>query len=182
MKFSWLFIFCVLTLALVTAATATAKDKKSDQPHRKPSTAAERERLVRIAKAVEQNPLTTNMSEDLDWARNFIGEAPDIAVYMCPKTVGFLRTEGYRFGPALEQLAALEGARFAIEHPENKDPNAQQLAMVEGTLRGYENLIKETPEAGSTQVEIMIAKRDSGTLAAFMKDACPVGPSAAKPQ
>lgn len=159
--------------ALIACLLCAGSAQDSVQPApRGPSTAAERERFVRIAKALEANPVAIDMAEDREWARVFIDQVPDIGVHVCSASTDYLSAPNYAYGPALRFLAILAGGRFAIENPANRDPNAQAVAMVEGTLRGYEALLKNDPGAANLRVETMIAKRDSDMLADYIRKAC----------
>ncbi len=140
---------------------------------RGPSTQEERDRLVRVAKALEEDPTSPALSDDVSWAIRFLVEVPDIHVVMSCKSVEFLaKDKKYKYSPELTALTMIAGGRFAVENPENKDENAQALAMLQSALKGYENILKKEPKARLKSADALIAMRDNGKLSDYVQSPC----------
>ena len=133
-----------------------------------PSTPEDRARIVNLAKQLEADPAAESLHGDREWAIKFLIQAPDIHVKVCTETTEFLlKKKHYKYSSDLMALSMIEGGRFDIENPKQPD-TAQAKAMIEGTLRGYESLVKADPKAQFKEADEMLAKRDTGQLDAYL--------------
>ena len=63
-------------------------------------------------------------------------------------------------------------AAFAIEHPQNADdPNATQLAGVEGALTAYRSILRDKPKAKSSILDDLLQTQAEGGLPAHVREA-----------
>jgi hypothetical protein len=76
--------FTTVTLVIGSAFTALAQ-----QQQRGPSTAEERDRALKIASALQADPLSPDKS-DRQWFMLWLIQVPDISVAMCPSLHGDL--------------------------------------------------------------------------------------------
>jgi len=61
-------------------------------------------------------------------------------------------------------------AVFVIDHPERADDEAgKQLAGVEGMLRAYDSILREKPRKRIVFLDELLAMREAGTLAAWVR-------------
>ncbi len=137
-----------------------------------PSTPEERTRIVNLARQLEADPAASSLHADREWAIKFLIQASDIHVVVCEEATSFLfKKKHYKFSSDLMALSMIEGGRFDIENP-HQPKAAQARAMLDGTLRGYEALVKTDPKAQFKEGDEMLAKRDAGQLDAFFVGAC----------
>ncbi len=138
------------------------------QAKRGPSTPEERDRAVRVAEALEANPLAPDKT-DREWLIRWLIEVPDITISVCPGTLTWEKK--YKFAGDLMAVQMASSAAFIIKNPDKaKDSLAVSLTGFESSLRAYEKLVAADPKARSKQMDEMLAKRADGTLTAFMTE------------
>lgn len=155
----------VLGAALAFGATpASASDARSSPE--------DRQRFVSIARSLEQDPLKRGAKEDRAWALAWLTEAPDVTVNMCADSLGSLLKSDYRYAGEIVLQNMFSMGVLAIEHPETADdPNAQQLAGLEGALNAYRSILRDRPEARSPELEALLRTQSSGGLSDFARKA-----------
>lgn len=155
-----------LALISVIAPTAAAAD-------RGPSTAEERDRVVKMAQDCEKDPLTV-MAKEGRWFEKWLDEVPDF-------TFGPEATARWCEGAAKGDLKRvlvfqyqLSGVAYQIQHqislPKTlEEKQAIHLAALEGVLRAYESLLPRRAENRSEKMDEALALRAKGELPAFVK-------------
>ncbi|HEX5181719.1 MAG TPA: hypothetical protein VFW19_01080 [Allosphingosinicella sp.] len=136
------------------------------------SSSQDRQRFVVITHNLEQNPLDPHLGVDRDWALKWLVDAPDVSVRLCGDTLGGLLDSKYAYGPQIVYQYMFSIAVFMIQHPETaNDPNAQQLAGVEGALKAYRSILRDKPEAKSPALEALLQTQARGALPDFVRKA-----------
>jgi carboxypeptidase Q len=136
-----------------------------------PSIKEGREKIVRLARALERNPIVGITDNDRVWAIKFIEDDPDIEVNLGSAAASLLR-EGARKdqGQFMFVQFILNAAAFQIENPTKiKDLEAVDLAALEGVLRAYENLVRKYPAARDESMDEMVRLRGKGELPGLVK-------------
>jgi hypothetical protein len=137
-----------------------------------PSSPEDRQRLVSLTRSLQQEPLNPAMAADRQWALEFLLDAPDIEVTVCANTLGEVIRSKYPYAGEITFQNMVSMAAFLIEHPEAaNDPNAQQLAGVEGTLAAYRSILRDKPRAKSPTLEKLIQAQSRGELPGFVRQA-----------
>jgi hypothetical protein len=153
-----------LTLLLILSSVVAAQE-------RGPSTAEERAQTVRLARALETDPLNDSAKPARAWLVEFLTKVPDVNVTVCPGILGDLLGKKKDYASELVIQPMFSEAAYIIEHPEKADDEAAvHLAGVEGTLRAYEAILKVKPKAHHKSLDELIVKRDKGELAAHVAE------------
>jgi hypothetical protein len=136
------------------------------------SSAEDRQRFVSITRSLEQAPLNPGLNADRAWALAWVTDAPDITVNVCAQPLGGLVKSDYPYTGEIVVQDMFSIAVLLIEHPETaNDPNAQQLAGVEGALNAYHSVLKDRPEAKSSALENLLEIQSKGELPEFVRKA-----------
>jgi hypothetical protein len=154
-----------LGVAFLFALTpASASDARSSPE--------DRQRFVSIARSMEQDPLKPGLKADREWALAWLTAAPDVSVTICADSLGGLLGSHYKYGGEILVQDMFSMGAFAIEHPDRaNDPDAQQLAGVEGALKAYRSILRDKPEAKSPVLEDLIQTQSRGELPDFIRKA-----------
>lgn len=145
-------------------APASASDERSSSE--------DRARFVSVTRSLERAPLEPGLKADREWALAWLTEAPDVTVIICPDALGGMVGSAYRYAGEILLQDTFSMAAHAIEHPETADdPNAQQLAGVEGALNAYRSILRDEPEAKSPALERLLQTRSRGELPDFVRKA-----------
>jgi|SRR6266536_1298441 len=141
---------------------------------RGPSTPEERRKALQIIHHLETDPLA-DTKDERQWLTLWLIEVPDIHVSLCTEFFpSLLRDSKKKHGGDLAMQSGYSIAAFQIEHPtEAKDENALYLAGVEGTLRTYEAILLKEPKSRWSELDALIAKRERGELASFVRETVP---------
>ena len=144
------------------------------------STPEDLRRFVSVARSLEQAPLEPGARADREWALAWLTEAPDVSVTLCPDALGGMLPEDYPYSGEIVLQDAFSMAAFAIEHPESaNDPNARQLAGVEGALTAYRSILRTKPKATLAALDALLQTQSRGELPDFVRKAL-IGCSARK--
>lgn len=159
-KISAAVVGCGLLLA---AAVSYAQDRRG------PSTAEERQQALEYIHGWQADPLGPQARDQFSWVIKWVADVPDVTVHACwildKLTKGDKKDSATVFGGQV--VAQTE---FVIENPGKKDDVfAEYQAGVEGALRVYELLLKANPKDRQPYLDDLIARRDHGTLAQFVK-------------
>lgn len=139
---------------------------------RGPSTPEERARAVRIARDLEEHPLSSDTKEDMRWLTMFLIEVPDITVQWCTSLLSPIHDDESKYVPKISTQVLFSTAAFVIENPEKaNDKLAVNTAAVEGALRTYESILRKKPKAHIALLDELLSKRDEGQLAAYVEEA-----------
>lgn len=129
-------------------------------------------RFVSVTRNLEQSPLEPSLKGDREWALSWLTEVPDVTVTICADALGGLLKSKYPHAGEIILQNSFAMAAFAIEHPERaSDPNAQQLAGLEGALNAYRSILRDKPEARSPALDALLKTQSRGELPAFVQKA-----------
>jgi len=141
----------------------------------KASTPEERAKAVMLAHELEMQPAAEDAVEKRSWLIKWWEKVPDYTVTVCD-LLGPLPKDDHPFFSEVLVQSMFSGGAFMIEHPDQaKDQVAVQTAGVEGALKVYEILAKLMPEGRLPFLDDLLKKRDTGTLADYMRDAVAKG-------
>lgn len=168
-----IFAFALLSFAFVNPVFA--------QANRGPATAEEGERVVKLAALADKDPLAVMSSADGRWFQKWTDDVPD---YMFGPDKGvFWFHNGVAKGDLMRVLRfhhTVSTAAFQLQK-KIKDPmrneaddEAKTLAGVEGVLRAYESLVAKNPDNRVPAIDDLIAVRNKGGLAEFVKKLPPM--------
>ena len=147
-----------LSAALACGAVPAAASEARSSPE-------DRQRFVSIARSLEQAPLKAGARDDREWALEWLVNAPDVTVTVCSDSLGDMFRSDYRYAGEITFQDMFSMGAFAIEHPEAaNDPNAQQLAGVEGALNAYRSILRDKPEARSAALDSLLQIQSRGEL------------------
>jgi hypothetical protein len=153
------------TIAALALASALVFGPAPASAAKARSSPGERQRLVSLTHDLEQNPLKPGAREDRTWALEWIVNAPDIVVNVCPEAMGDMVRSDYPFAGEIVLQNSFAMAAFLIEHPEAaNDPVAQQMAGMEGALNAYRSILRDRPEAKSPTMEGLLQTQSQGAL------------------
>src|SRR5690242_6735765 len=82
-------------VVMVLCVLAGAQDQQ--EPKRSPSTPEERKRFLAIVAKAEKSPLDPPLISEIDWARQWLEDIPDVSVTICPTPLGHLPLENYPY-------------------------------------------------------------------------------------
>jgi len=158
-----------LLLGLFTARTGHAQTQQ--QPQRGPSTAEERTRAVKVARELEDDPLAKDAKDKRKWVIQWIVEIPDITVSECSEFFGKMSKPARPHAQEIIFQMDISSAAFMIEHPEKaKDEQAVATAGLLGSLKVYQSIVKQEPDARWPYLDKIIQMRDQGQLDEYISD------------
>lgn len=159
------FLPAALLALLVCATPAFAQTREHSSPE-------DRQRLVSIAQNLERAPLNPSLQGDRAWAMQWLIDAPDVTVNACLEPLGGVSKKGYAHFAEIIAQYTLAMAAFIIENPgKASDPDAQQLAGVEGALNVYRAMRTAQPNDTSPALEKLLAMQGRGELPDFVRKA-----------
>jgi hypothetical protein len=157
-----------LLLGLFVVRTLGAQQQ---QQKRGPSTAEERARAVKVAHALEEEPLAKDAKDNRDWVIQWIVDIPDITVNVCFDYFGKVPTPARGHSKEIVRQMIISSAAFMIEHPDKaKDEQAVATAGLLGSLKAYQSILKGDSDARWPYVDKIIQMRDQGKLDDFVSD------------
>src|ERR1700693_3695522 len=163
--------YATLFLGFFFVRATCAQQHQTPPPHRGPSTAEERTRVVKIAHALESDPLAKDAKDNREWVIQWIIDIPDITVTVCNDYFGQLPkvTRGH-IREIVNQMV-ISSAAFMIEHPDKtKDDQAVATAGLLGALKAYQSILKQEPDSRWPYVDKVVQMRDQGKLDDFVTD------------
>ena len=144
---------------------------QQQQQKRGPSTPEERARAVKVAHALEEDPLAKDAKENRIWVYKWIEDIPDITVNVCYEFFGKLPKPPRGHILEIVNQMAISSAAFMIEHPDKvKDEQAVATAGLLGALKAYQSILKQDPDARWPFVDKVVQMRDQGKLDEFVSD------------
>ena len=156
-----------LALCVLPIGIAVAREPGS------PSTPAERERAVKVAHDLEEDPLSESAAANRAWVVSWIHEVPDFRVKVCldliePLLLSFGKSKD-PLHAALGMQLMISGTAFMFEHPERaSDDVAVSLAGLTGVLRAYERVVVVQPTSRNEFLDKLIKTKDEGELPAYV--------------
>ncbi len=162
--FSWLILIPALFPGLALSQAAQA-------PRRGPSTAEERTRAVKIAHELEEAPLGKDAKDNRRWVYRWIVDIPDITVSGCSEYFGRVPDPPHGHSDEIVKQMVISSAAYMIEHPDKaKDEQAVATAGLLGSLKAYQSIVKEEPDARWSFLDKIIQMRDQGKLDDYISD------------
>jgi hypothetical protein len=151
----------VLLALLVCATPAFAQTNAHSSPE-------DRQRFVSIVQSLERAPLNPSLQDDRKWAIQWLMDAPDVSVTVCTDSLEGVLTKAYTHSPDIVVQYTLAMAAFVIENPaKSNDPDAQQLAGIEGALNAYRAMRAAQPDEKSPALEKLLGMQSKGELPGF---------------
>lgn len=155
----------ILLAFLVWAAPAFAQTTAHSSPE-------DRQRFVSVVQRLEHAPLDPSLQDDRAWAVRWLTDAPDVSVEACLDPLGGVSEKDYAHAPAIVVHYMIAMAAFIIENPAKaNDPDAQQLAGVEGALNAYRAMRIARPNDKSAALEKLLEMQSRGELSGFVRKA-----------
>ncbi len=137
----------------------------AQRPTRGPSTAEERARAVKVAHALEDDPLAKDAKEDRAWVMRWIEEIPDITVTDCPYYFGESVSPARGHAKEIAAQMIISSAAFMIEHPEKaKDDQAVAMSGLLGALKTYQAILKQDTASRWAHMDKLIQMREQSKL------------------
>jgi TPR repeat protein len=138
--------------------------ERGPQASRPPATPEERAYALRLTHKLETDPLSLDGSAARAWLDQWWDEIPDITVRPC----NLIDSPNHDPNPYSEelykQITYSEGAFILQSSAKVTDWEAAFLAGMQGALRAYESMVRQTPSAKSLFLEDLLAQRESGQL------------------
>jgi hypothetical protein len=153
--------------------TAVERGPESLRP---PSTPEERAYAIRLTHNLETDPLSLDGSAARAWLDEWWAEIPDIMVRPC----NLIDPPNHGPNPysdnLYKQITYSEGAFILENSAKAADWDAAFLAGIQGALRAYESIMRQTPSAKSLFLEDLLAQRETGrlpgTVRALVRERC----------
>ena len=163
-RFGWILLVLAPFLGPIPGQAARAQQ-------RGPSTPEERTRAVKVAHQLEEAPLAKEAQDNRQWVFQWIVDIPDITVSGCIEYFGKVPSPPRGHSKEIVQQMIISSAAFMIEHPDKaKDEQAVATAGLLGSLRAYQSIVKEEPDARWSFLEKIVQMRDQGKLDDYVTD------------
>src|ERR1700676_3648068 len=160
-----------LLLGLFFVRATCAQQQQTPPPHRGPLTAEERTMAVKIAHALESDPLAKDAKDNREWVIQWIIDIPDITVTVCNDYFGKMPDPPRGHSKEIVRQMIISSAAFMIEHPDkSKDEQAVATAGLLGSLKAYQAILKGDSDARGPYVDKIVQMRDQGKLDDFVSD------------
>ena len=157
-------ILALLAL-LVCATPAFAQTNAHSSPE-------DRQRFVFIVQSLERAPLNPGLQDDRKWAMQWLTDAPDVSVNACLDPLGGVSDKDYVHAPEIIIQYMFAMGAFIVENQgKPDDPDAQQLAGVEGALNAYRSMRTAQPDDKSPTIEKLLGLQSKGELPGFLHKA-----------
>jgi len=162
-----------IAIAIFVLGFFLVRTARAQQPQheRGPSTAEERARAVKVAHDLENDPLAKDAKENREWVIQWIIDIPDITVNVCDEYFGTLPKPLRGHMREVTNQMVISSAAFMIEHPDKaKDEQAVAMAGLLGSLKSYQSILKQEPDARWPYLDKVIQMRDQSKLDDFVSD------------
>ena len=131
-----------------------------------------RQRFVSVVHSLERAPLNPTLQGDRRWAVQWLTDAPDVSVTACLEPLGGVSEKDYAHAPEIIVQYMVAMAAFIIENPgKANDPDAQQLAGVQGALNAYRSMRTAQPDHKSPTLEKLLETQSRDELPGFVRKA-----------
>ncbi len=164
----------IRTIAIATFLIGLffATTSRAQQPHQRgPSTAEERARAVKIAHELEDDPLGKDAKDNRAWVIQWIVDIPDITVTVCDDYFGTISKSNRGHSREIVSQMAISSTAFMIEHPDKaKDEQAVATAGLLGSLKAYQSVLKQEPDARWPYLDKIVMMRDQGKLDDYVSE------------
>jgi hypothetical protein len=155
----------VLLAVLASTPSALAQTSAHSSPE-------DRQRSVSNDRSLERAPLDARLQADRKWALQWLIDAPDVSVNVCLDPLGGVSEKDYAHTGEVIVQYTIAMAALVIENPEKaNNPDAQQLAGVEGALNAYRSMRAAQPNDTSPAFEKLLGMQSRGELPGFVHKA-----------
>ena len=152
---------CFLFVLLAIASLAQANFSQN-----------EKELTIKTARALETAPLSSETIKMREKALKWVIETDEVHLTVCGEIFGFFSDKKNKNSSDMTGSYTIGMAAFKLEFADKAtDENAAQLAGLNTALKTYEAIIKEKPKNKFDKIDALLAKRDSGQLAAMVNAA-----------
>lgn len=159
----------VVAAAVIFSGFFVASPARSQ--HRGPSTPEERARAVKIAHELEEDPLAKDAKDKRAWVIQWIVDIPDITVTECSDFFGNVSNPAHPHAKEIVYQMDISSASFMIEHPDKaKDEQAVATAGLLGSLKVYQSILKQQPDARWPYLDKIVQMREQGKLDDYVSD------------
>lgn len=136
----------------------------------KKSRPADREKAVRLAHELAEEPLRKDAPEKRKWLMRWLKHASDVTVNV-RDLLGPLPSDSYPYSKPIVSQMVFSNAAFVIEHPDRAgDEVAAQTAGVAGALNAYQAILRAHPDARLAFFDALVRKRDAGKLENYVRE------------
>jgi hypothetical protein len=158
-------LLTALLALLACTSPALAQTKAQSSPE-------DRQRFIAIVHNLEAAPLNPRLREDRAWAMRWLTAAPDVTVSACLEPLGGVTDKNYAYSSEIVVQYMFAMAVFILENPaKSGDPDAEQLAGVEGALKAYQALRTAKPGDKSSALDKLLGLQGRGELPGFVQKA-----------
>jgi hypothetical protein len=162
LTFGWILALCFLST--VTFQRAAAQDT---------STPDERAQWAEITRKLETAPLDEALNKQAEGAFKRVMDVHDFHVPLCGALFVEFNGMKYVYAHAITRQFMLASAAFMIENPDKaSDNNAMNLAAVESTLKAYQAILQQKPDAKSKILDDLLKKQSQGKLQDAVQKQC----------
>ncbi len=154
----------VLGLVLLAGTMAVTQQ-------RGPSTPQERAQVLDLAKKLQETPLDTSLQSQRDHMTIVVVEAPDLNPTTCADEMPWIKGK-YRYANELNIVHLLSATAYLINNGPKRDEQAAHLAGLEGAIKAYQAMVRQTGKAKWQPMEELVTKYTSGELAKEMGGFC----------
>ncbi|MGD0548485.1 MAG: hypothetical protein ABR991_11745 [Terracidiphilus sp.] len=138
---------------------------------RGPSTPEERKHALEYIHDFQVDPLNPKVNPEREWVLQWIIEIPDVHVHMCADLLDKLPKENKKDSSTILIAEMFAQPACRLQNSDKQDDRlVEDQAGVEGALQVYEVLLNSNPKDRQPFLEDLIPKRDSGTLAQWVKE------------
>jgi hypothetical protein len=124
-------------------------------PERGPSTPEEREKVIKLVRSLELDPLAPDSPESRQWLFEWASEVPDFFFFEC-SLLAADNGQPFPYRRELDQQVYFSSMADLVSHPEKvNDQLSVYIAGVEGALRAYRSIVSQHPEAKSNAMEAL---------------------------
>lgn len=133
-----------------------------------PATESTSAKVVRLTRALERDPLGDTDKSMRAWVLDWLMRTPDHTIVICDVVNPLLKDDrAPNAGIYVLQQMFGNGA-YQIEHPDDKDPGAPQLAGVESMLRAYSVVLTKQPQSRIAYLDTLLEQQTAGRLKQYM--------------
>ena len=128
----------------------------------------DRLKFLRLAKALEADPLQDEAGEMRAWLLNWVEETKGLTVIVCD-VLGPIPEQDVPFEVELLTQSMFGNAIFQIENPSLKDNLlSTQTAGISSLLNAYSSIVASHPEAHISYYDVLLKMQSSGKLQRHM--------------
>ena len=137
---------------------------------RGPATPEEKQKYIALSHKLETDPLGPTAAEDRKWALTFVFDVPGLGLKVCTAFLAPLLKSDMKYSKEINLQNVISSAAFMFANPDKvQDQDAVYLAGLLGSLRTYDSLLKQHPDAKLKFLDELLEKRDKGELEKYVQ-------------